>query len=124
MFQRDSYRNVGWMYFHPTFLYESLWNIGVFLLLLVLFRPGQRGRIRLPPGSLSCVYLMAYSSGRIWIEALRLDPLCLFSLPPFCMGGLRMAQLVSLVLIMLGGLGLWWLYGRHADLPDPGGVSR
>jgi phosphatidylglycerol:prolipoprotein diacylglycerol transferase len=112
------------LYFHPTFLYESLWNVGVCVLLLVLFRQASRGRIQLPAGALSCVYLMAYSSGRVWIEGLRIDPLCLFAEPPFCEGGLRMAQLVSLLLIALGGLGLWWLLGRRRALPDPVGVVR
>lgn len=111
------------LYFHPTFLYESVWNLGVCLLLLILLRAAARGRIRLPAGALSCVYLMAYSSGRVWIEALRIDPLCLFAEPPFCTGGIRMAQLVSLLLIGLGGVGLWWLYGRRRSLPDPAGVS-
>ena len=110
-------------HFHPTFLYESVWNLGVCILLLVLFRQASRGRIELLPGALSCVYLMAYSSGRVWIESLRLDPLCLLASPPFCEGGLRMAQLVSLLLIGLGGAGLWWLYRRHRPLPDPSGVS-
>jgi phosphatidylglycerol:prolipoprotein diacylglycerol transferase len=110
-------------HFHPTFLYESVWNLGVCILLLVLFRQASRGRIQLLPGALSCVYLMAYSSGRVWIEGLRLDPLCLLASPPFCEGGLRMAQLVSLLLIGLGGAGLWWLYRRHRPLPDPSGVS-
>jgi phosphatidylglycerol:prolipoprotein diacylglycerol transferase len=87
--------------------------------LLQLLRSARRGRIQLPAGALSCVYLMAYSSGRLWIEGLRLDPLCLFALPPFCVGGLRMAQLVSLLLIGLGALGLWWLYGKRRPLPDP-----
>ena len=109
--------------FHPTFLYESIWNLGVCVLLLLLFRAASRGRIVLRPGALSCVYLMAYSSGRIWIEGLRLDPLCLVGVPPFCSGGLRMAQLMSLLLIALGGLGLWWLYGRQRPLPDPSGVA-
>ena len=112
------------LYFHPTFLYESLWNVGVCVLLLVLFRQASRGQIQLPAGALSCVYLMAYSSGRVWIEGLRIDPLCLFAEPPFCEGGLRMAQLVSLLLIALGGLGLWWLLGRRQALPDPVGVVR
>jgi phosphatidylglycerol:prolipoprotein diacylglycerol transferase len=112
------------LYFHPTFLYESLWNVGVCVLLLVLFRQASRGQIQLPAGALSCVYLMAYSSGRVWIEGLRIDPLCLFAEPPFCEGGLRMAQLVSLLLIALGGLGLWWLLGRRRALPDPVGVVR
>lgn len=108
--------------FHPTFLYESIWNLGVCGLLLLLIRAAARGRISLPDGALSCVYLMAYSSGRVWIEALRLDPLCLIGLPPFCAGGLRMAQLMSLLLIGLGGLGLWWLLLQRRPLPDPGGV--
>ncbi len=112
------------LYFHPTFLYESLWNLGVTVLLLVLFRRASQGRLRLPAGALSCVYLMAYSSGRVWIEGLRIDPLCLFSEPPFCEGGIRMAQLMSLVLIGLGGLGLWWLVGRGRPLPDPAAVGR
>jgi phosphatidylglycerol:prolipoprotein diacylglycerol transferase len=111
------------LYFHPTFLYECLWNLGVCALLLVLFRRASRGRLQLPTGALSCIYLMAYSSGRVWIEGLRLDPLCLLSQPPFCSGGLRMAQLVSLLLIGLGGLGLWWLLVRRRPLPDPSGVA-
>ena len=91
-------------------------------LLLTLFRQACRGRLELPPGALSCVYLIAYSSGRFWIEGLRLDPLCLWSQPPFCSGGLRMAQLVSLLCIAAGLFGLWWLYGRRLALPDPAGV--
>ncbi|MCX5939591.1 MAG: prolipoprotein diacylglyceryl transferase [Cyanobium sp. LacPavin_0818_WC50_MAG_67_9] len=110
-------------HFHPTFLYESVWNLGVCILLLVLFRQASRGRIQLLPGALSCVYVMAYSSGRVWIEGLRLDPLCLLANPPFCEGGLRMAQLVSLLLIGLGAAGLWWLYRRRRPLPEPSGVS-
>ncbi|TWB96532.1 prolipoprotein diacylglyceryl transferase [Synechococcus sp. Ace-Pa] len=107
-------------FFHPTFLYESFWNLGVLALLLILFRLGERGKISLPNGALSCTYLIAYSVGRFWIEGLRLDPLCLFSIPPFCEGGLRMAQLMSLVLIVIGAFGLWWLYGCQRALPDPG----
>nr|WP_255441507.1 MULTISPECIES: prolipoprotein diacylglyceryl transferase [unclassified Synechococcus] len=109
-------------YFHPTFLYESLWNLGVVALLLILFRAGAKGRIKLPAGALSCVYLVSYSLGRLWIEGLRTDPLCLFSSPPFCEGGLRMAQLMSLLLIVLGSVGLWLIYGQHRPLPDPGGA--
>ena len=110
--------------FHPTFLYESLWNLGVLALLLVLFRRASLGRLNLPAGALSCVYLLSYSTGRLWIEGLRIDPLCLSGTPPFCEGGLRMAQLMSLVLMAIGGFGLWWLYGRHRALPDPSGVTE
>jgi phosphatidylglycerol---prolipoprotein diacylglyceryl transferase len=97
-------------FFHPTFLYESLWNLAVVALLLTLFQLGSRGRILLPAGALSCIYLISYSFGRFWIEGLRLDPLCLFSVPPFCEGGLRMAQLMSLLLIVAGSVGLICFY--------------
>jgi len=109
--------------FHPTLLYESLWNLGVVILLLVLFQRGLKGQLKLPAGALSCVYLLAYSSGRLWIEGLRIDPLCLAGAPPFCDGGLRMAQLVSLVLMAAAGFGLYWLYVRQRALPDPSGIS-
>ena len=109
--------------FHPTFLYESLWNLGVVILLLVLFQRGLKGQLALPAGALSCVYLLTYSTGRLWIEGLRIDPLCLAGAPPFCDGGLRMAQLVSLVLMAAAGFGLYWLYVRQRALPDPSGIS-
>lgn len=75
-------------YFHPTFLYESLWNLFVFALLLWLFFQGQRGKLRLKPGTLFLSYAIAYSLGRLAIEGLRMDSLML--------GPLRVAQLVSL----------------------------
>ena len=108
-------------YFHPTFLYESLWNLAVFALLMVLFlKAKQDGGLHLPAGALSFIYLLSYSCGRLWIEWLRIDPLCLGGLPPFCEGGLRMAQVMSLGLMLVAAAGLWWLYVRHNDLPDPG----
>ena len=107
-------------FFHPTFLYESIWNLGVFALLIVLFLQGRKGAIKLPTGTLSCVYLLTYSLGRLWIEGLRIDPLCLGGVPPFCEGGLRMAQVMSFCLMLLAAAGLWWLYGRQRELPDPG----
>jgi len=97
-------------YYHPTFLYESLWNLGVFGLVMVLvLKFGQRLR----PGMLFCFYAIAYSSGRFWIEGLRTDSLMA--------GPLKMAQLVSLVGIVFGALGLWWFSkmenSQRANLP-------
>ena len=106
-------------YFHPTFLYESVWNIFVFGILIFLFRKANKREIALPSGSLSCLYLITYSLGRLWIEALRTDPLCLGGVPPFCEGGLRIAQLISLFLISSGLLGLWRIYISKKVLPDP-----
>ena len=93
-------------YYHPTFLYESLWNVMVFGILMTLF-------IRFPKlkrGTLFLVYAIAYSLGRFWIEALRTDSLMF--------GPLKMAQMVSLVGIIFGGLGLIWLYLLRRPLPD------
>ncbi|NJN29430.1 MAG: prolipoprotein diacylglyceryl transferase [Synechococcales cyanobacterium RM1_1_8] len=97
-------------YYHPTFLYESLWNFALLALLLFLFFQGLGGRLKLKLGAIACLYLMGYSLGRIWIEGLRMDSLML--------GPLRVAQVVSLIGIVLGGAGLLWLYGLKRDLPD------
>jgi phosphatidylglycerol:prolipoprotein diacylglycerol transferase len=101
---------VNFAYFHPTFLYESLWDLIVFGLLLTLFFRGLQGKSRLKVGTLFLVYLIAYSLGRFWIEGLRTDSLML--------GPLRIAQIVSLVGISLGVAGLAWLYIYHHSLPD------
>ncbi|WP_404786087.1 prolipoprotein diacylglyceryl transferase [Altericista sp. CCNU0014] len=93
-------------YYHPTFLYESLWNLMVFGLLMALF-------IRFPQakrGTLFLVYAIAYSCGRFWIEGLRTDSLMF--------GPLRMAQMVSLVGVIFGSAGLIWLYLLRRSLPD------
>ena len=97
-------------YFHPTFLYESLWDIGVFILLLSLFFWGLKNYNRLKTGTLAAVYLISYSLGRVWIEWLRTDSLML--------GPFKIAQLVSLSAIALGLLILAWLYWFKRPLPD------
>jgi phosphatidylglycerol:prolipoprotein diacylglycerol transferase len=72
-------------FFHPTFLYESLWDAVVFALLTWVFRT----RVREAPGALFLVYLGLYSCGRFFTEALRTDALML--------GPIRVAQLVSVL---------------------------
>ncbi len=107
-------------YFHPTFLYESLWNICVFCLLILLFRLNIKGFLKLPAGVLSCFYLISYSFGRLWIEGLRTDPLCIGSIPPFCEGGLRVAQIMSFLIICIGSFGLWRIYKNKRKMPSLG----
>lgn len=97
-------------YFHPTFLYESVWNIMVFALLIALFFWGLRHPGRLKTGTLFLIYAIAYSSGRVWIEGLRTDSLML--------GPLQVAQFVSITAIIFGIAGLIWLYGKGKTLPD------
>ncbi len=100
---------INYEYFHPTFLYESLWNLLVFILLMWLFLNDTR-RNRLKTGSLFSIYLIAYSIGRFGVEGLRTDSLML--------GSLKMAQAISLVGIAIGSIGLFWLYVRQRRLPD------
>jgi prolipoprotein diacylglyceryl transferase len=55
--------------FHPTFLYESIWNLLVFGVLLAVER-----RVRLRRGQLVGLYVALYTFGRFWFELLRIDP--------------------------------------------------
>jgi phosphatidylglycerol:prolipoprotein diacylglycerol transferase len=103
-------------YFHPTFLYESLWNLMVFALLLTLFFRALSGKPRLKVGTLFLTYWVVYSLGRLWIEGLRTDSLML--------GPLRIAQIVSLTGITLGLVGLAWLYLLKRPLPDVVSTSK
>lgn len=73
-----------------TFFYESIWNLAVFVMLLLLLRKNKT-RLR---GSLMCLYLIGYGAGRVWIEGLRTDSLYL--------GVLRVSQFLSILLILFG----------------------
>lgn len=90
----------GFEYFHPTFLYESLWNLLVFAVLWF----GLRKRLQDKPGALTLVYLGLYSIGRYFVEGLRIDSLML--------GSLRAAQVASLLLVVGSGVGLALLARR------------
>jgi phosphatidylglycerol:prolipoprotein diacylglycerol transferase len=81
-------------YFHPTFLYESLWNFLVFAILWF----GLRKRLQGKPGALTLCYLGLYSIGRYFVEGLRIDSLML--------GSFRAAQVASVLLVAGSALGL------------------
>lgn len=90
---------VNYIQVHPTFLYESLWNIGV-LLVILLYTKKRRFR-----GQLFLMYLFGYGLGRFWIEGLRVDQLKLFGT------GLAVSQLLSGALAVVSGGVLfykWW----------------
>lgn len=78
---------IGGTYYHPTFLYESIWNFLVFLFLLMLIKRVRRD------GVVFFAYIGLYSLARFFIEGLRTDSLML--------GPLRAAQLVSLTGILI-----------------------
>ncbi|GAA0616616.1 prolipoprotein diacylglyceryl transferase [Kribbella sandramycini] len=75
--------------FHPTFLYEALWNLGVVALILLVAR-----RYTLGHGRAFFLYVAAYTAGRAWIENLRIDEVNHFL-------GLRLNVWTSLILFVL-----------------------
>ena len=85
--------------YHPTFLYESLWNVGVALLVIWVDR-----RWKLGHGRAFALYVAAYGLGRLWIEGLRIDEAATFV-------GLRLNQFTALAAIV-GGLAYFWLRRR------------
>ena len=91
--------------FHPTFLYESLWNLALCGLLLFVDR-----RFRLRPPRLMALYLMGYGIGRFWVEGLRIDP-------ADSLGGLRWNQWVALVVTIGAGVYFVWS-ANHGGKPE------
>ncbi|HEY9077606.1 MAG TPA: prolipoprotein diacylglyceryl transferase [Anaerolineaceae bacterium] len=96
-YRKAGFENVE--YFHPLFLYESIWNLLVMGLLLWL---GKRFRSWLKAGDLLLVYLMAYPLGRFLLEFIRIDA--------SEVAGLNINQALMLVVIIAAGIGL---YLRH-----------
>ena len=77
---------------HPTFLYESLWNVGV-LLLLLWWRKRKKFE-----GEILLLYLFGYGVGRFWIEGLRTDQLLIPG------ANLPVSQLLAIVLVLVSGI--------------------
>lgn len=89
-------------YYHPTFLYESVWNI-VGLIIILLVRP------HLKIGQSILLYLIYYSIGRYFIEGMRTDSLMVTE-------GLRAAQMIS-ILIIVGAIAVWIYRNWKYELP-------
>jgi len=102
--------------FHPTFLYESLWDLAAFGLVIWADR-----RFRLGHGRVLALYVMTYTAGRGWIENLRIDTVQLNDV-----FGLRLNVWTSIVLFTLSAAYFWWASRKFADreasvyLRDPG----
>ena len=88
-------------YYHPTFLYESFWDIMVFIILLFIIK-----KLRTADGTVFFTYIGLYSIGRFFIEGLRTDSLML--------GPLRIAQVVSLV-----GIAIWLIFIYYVKFIKP-----
>ena len=79
------------VYVHPTFLYESLWNLVLFLGLVLWVKKGRRKY----DGQMSLLYFFWYGLGRAWIEGLRTDSLYIGHT------GIRVSQALSLALVVI-----------------------
>ena len=77
-------------YYNPTFFYESLWNLFVFILLMVILYKKRKNE----DGVVISSYLILYSLGRLFIEQLRTDSLMI--------GNIRVAQFMSIMGISIG----------------------
>jgi len=97
-------------YFHPTFLYESVWNLGVFIFLFFYVEKRKKSY-----GETTALYLILYSIGRFWIESLRLDSLMV--------GQLRTAQIASLAMIVAGATWYAYLLGQRKNEKSNGKMS-
>lgn len=86
--------NVAYIQVHPTFLYESLWNLALLIILLAYMK---RKRFE---GEILFLYLIGYGIGRLWIEGLRTDPLLLAVLQ------VPVSQVVSGIIIVVGAIGI------------------
>jgi prolipoprotein diacylglyceryl transferase len=86
--------------FHPTFLYESLWCLLIFVTLLTV-----DNRARLRNGQVFALYIAMYTFGRIWFEALRIDDASRIF-------GIRFNLLLSVALCIFGVVWFVWL-GRR-----------
>lgn len=85
------------IYYHPTFFYESLWCLIGFVVIILI----RKFYKYLKVGQLTCVYLMWYSVGRVFIESLRTDSLMFM--------GYKVAQLVSVGCFAIGFMGFVYL---------------
>lgn len=84
---------INFEYFHPTFLYESILDFCIFLVLLFCFKK------KLANGKIASLYLILYSVVRIFVEHFRIDSI-------LNVAGFPVAQVVSFFLIILGTIGL------------------
>jgi prolipoprotein diacylglyceryl transferase len=98
--------------FHPTFLYELIWNL---LLAAALVRLGRTGRVR--PGGLFALYVAGYSGFRIFEETLRVDP-------AHHIFGLRLNLYVASILCAVGLLWFARIQRGPAAASSPRGSAR
>ncbi len=101
---------VSYIQVHPTFLYESLWNLGVLFIMLLCWRKYKKF-----DGQILMMYLFGYGVGRFWIEGLRTDSLMFFGT------GLRVSQVLALMLVVGSALVTWKMLKKSKKV-TPGDI--
>ena len=99
--------NIEGIYYHPTFLYESLWCLLGFIILLVV-----RKMTKKKEGITTGGYFIWYGVGRFFLEGLRTDSLYV--------GSLRISQVVSIVMVVVGIVILSISIGKKEEIEDSG----
>ena len=96
---------VEYIQVHPTFLYESIWNlVALGILLYLTFRA-----VKAYEGLVFLSYLFLYGVGRFWIEGMRTDQLLLWNTD------IAVSQVLALVLVAVSVLALVFLYRRKEN---------
>lgn len=106
LYDKAIFQNVGdsvsaFIQVHPTFLYESLWNLAVLLLILWFTKR------KMFHGELTALYAIGYGIGRFWIEGLRTDSLMIGHT------GIRVSQILALLLAIGGVMVILWQRHRR-----------
>lgn len=102
--------NIGGNYYHPTFLYESLWCLIGFIIMLCIRRLKNT-----KVGQITSFYLIWYGIGRFLIEGLRTDSLMFF--------GLKQAQIVSVLMIIIGII-IFTMKRKDSKYNDKGDINE
>ena len=95
---------IGGIYYHPTFYYESLWCLIGFIIIMIVRRLKYT-----KTGQQTCIYFMWYSVGRFFIESLRTDSLMF--------GGFKVAQVISVILFLVF-LAIFMVISRKGKFED------
>ena len=90
--------------FHPLFLYESLWNLGIVIILLWI---GRKYDKRLFTGDIFLIYLILYPVGRFLLEFLRIDQAVV--------AGINANQALMAVIAVLAAVMLLWRHMRKGE---------
>ena len=99
-------RPIGFLnyeYFHPTFLYESILDLLIFIILVFIFKYNTKH-----PGTIACIYLILYSVARILVEQIRIDSV-------FNILGIPVAQITSLLIIIAAVIALPFILKHNSN---------